>query len=108
MTGFYLKTLCTNIYRLERTNIFLEFHYYCAIFYFPFLEKPRVVALQPKVKSLQEELWEAEEGLLQNHKKESLSLTIQQATSKGNTFSIVLQSSLMNSWDKTNESQCVK
>ena len=66
-----------------------------------------MVALQPRVKSLQEELWEAEEGL-QNHKKESLSLTIQQATSKGNTFSIVLQSSLMNGRDKTNESECVK
>ena len=58
---------------------------------FPFscsIDKPIAAPLQqptkPKVKSLQEELLEAEEHEL--HKKESLSLAI--PTSKGNTFSI--------------------
>ena len=57
---------------------------------FPFscsIDKPIAAPQQPakpKVKSLQEELLEAEEHEL--HKKESLSLAI--PTSKGNTFSI--------------------
>ena len=58
----------------------------CHFLFLPFscsIDKPIAAAQQaPKVKSLQEELLEAEE----EHKKESLSLAI--PTSKGNTFSI--------------------